>query len=190
MSDLYDTDAVTWAEQQASLLRRIAAGERVNDQVDWENVVEEIEDVGGRERDKVTEALMQAMRHKLCLLGWPHSAAVRHWEAEVRIHLATARRRYRNSMRQYIDAGELAGGLSERAARDRQPYGGRVAAVGSSTERLPLDAGRVARRGRGSAALEARSDERPHRHDRGAAGGLLLGDPRPEPAGDRLLGAR
>ena len=62
MSDLYDTDAVTWAEQQAALLRRIAAGERVNDQVDWENVVEEIEDVGGRERDKVTDALMQAMR--------------------------------------------------------------------------------------------------------------------------------
>ena len=30
MSDLYDTDAVTWAEQQASLFRRIAAGERVN----------------------------------------------------------------------------------------------------------------------------------------------------------------
>ena len=49
MSDLYDTDAVTWAEQQAALLRRIAAGERVNDQVDWENVVEEIEDVGGGE---------------------------------------------------------------------------------------------------------------------------------------------
>ena len=41
MSDLYNTEAVTRAEQQASLLRRIAAGERVNDQVDWENVVEE-----------------------------------------------------------------------------------------------------------------------------------------------------
>ena len=27
MSDLYDTDAVTWAEQQALLLRRIAAAE-------------------------------------------------------------------------------------------------------------------------------------------------------------------
>ena len=46
MSNLYDTDAVTWAKQQAALLRRLAAGERVNDQVDWENVVEEIEDVG------------------------------------------------------------------------------------------------------------------------------------------------
>jgi hypothetical protein len=102
MSDLYDTDLALWSEQQAALLRRLASGERVNDQVDWENVVEEIEDVGGRERDKVTEALVQALCHKLCLIGWPHSTAVRHWEAEVRIHLATARRRFRNSMRQYI----------------------------------------------------------------------------------------
>ena len=102
MAGTYHTDILTWSEQQAGLLRRVGAGEPINDQVDWENVVEEIEDVGGRERDKVTEALIQAMRHKLCLLGWPHSVAVRQWEAEVRIHLATARRRYRKSMRQYI----------------------------------------------------------------------------------------
>jgi hypothetical protein len=33
MSD-YDTDTVTWSEHQADVLRRLAAGERVNDQVD------------------------------------------------------------------------------------------------------------------------------------------------------------
>ena len=32
---LYDRDALAWAEQQAELLRRLAAGERVNDAVDW-----------------------------------------------------------------------------------------------------------------------------------------------------------
>ena len=42
MSDLYDTDLVIWSERQAELLRRMAAGERVNDQIDWENVAEEI----------------------------------------------------------------------------------------------------------------------------------------------------
>jgi hypothetical protein len=81
MSDLYDTDTTQWAEQQAALLRRMAAGERVNDQVDWENVIEEIEDVGGRDRDRVTGALIQAMRHKLCLLGWPHSLT---WNSQTR----------------------------------------------------------------------------------------------------------
>jgi hypothetical protein len=31
MSDLYDADIVVWSEAQAALLRRLAAGERVND---------------------------------------------------------------------------------------------------------------------------------------------------------------
>ena len=30
MSDLYQTDILEWSEQQADLLRRVAAGERVN----------------------------------------------------------------------------------------------------------------------------------------------------------------
>ena len=41
-SDLYDDDILWWSEQQAELLRRVAAGERVNDQL-----VEEIESGGG-----------------------------------------------------------------------------------------------------------------------------------------------
>ncbi|HEY5302150.1 MAG TPA: DUF29 family protein, partial [Acetobacteraceae bacterium] len=47
MSDLYDTDTLTWSERQAALLRRIAAGERVNDpDLDWPNIIEEVESVG------------------------------------------------------------------------------------------------------------------------------------------------
>jgi Domain of unknown function DUF29 len=45
MSD-YDTDLVLWSREQAELLRRMAVGERVSDQVDWENVAEEIESLG------------------------------------------------------------------------------------------------------------------------------------------------
>ena len=49
-SDLYDTDILLWSERQADLLRRHAAGERVNDaSIDWPNIVEEIEDVGRSE---------------------------------------------------------------------------------------------------------------------------------------------
>jgi hypothetical protein len=67
MSDLYDTDTVLWAERQADLLRRVAAGERVNDQVDWKNVVEEIEDVARRDRDRVFGQLVTLCQH---LLKW------------------------------------------------------------------------------------------------------------------------
>ena len=45
-SDLYGEDIHLWSETQAALLRRLAAGEAVRDQVDWTHVVEEIEDLG------------------------------------------------------------------------------------------------------------------------------------------------
>lgn len=44
----YDTDVLAWSEKQAALLRRIAAGERLNATApDWPNITEEIESVGG-----------------------------------------------------------------------------------------------------------------------------------------------
>ena len=32
-----------WSEHQAALLRRLVAAEKVADQIDWENVIEEVE---------------------------------------------------------------------------------------------------------------------------------------------------
>ena len=107
MSDLYDRDAVLWSEQQAALLRRIAAGDRVNDQVDWGNVIEEIESVGRSELRAVSSALRRAMQHKLCLLGWPSALATRHWRAEVRSILAEAAKDFRESMRRQIELDSL-----------------------------------------------------------------------------------
>jgi len=45
-SDLYGDDIRLWSERQAGLLRRLAAGEAVSEQVDWPHVVDEIEDLG------------------------------------------------------------------------------------------------------------------------------------------------
>lgn len=82
MSDLYDTDIVAWAEHQAALLRRMAAGEHVNNQVDWENVAEEIEDVGKRDRNDLYGRLVTACLH---LLRWQFQSAMRsnHWRSAV-----------------------------------------------------------------------------------------------------------
>ncbi len=41
----YKRDALAWAAHQAGLLRRLAAGERLNEAVDWTHVIE-VEDVG------------------------------------------------------------------------------------------------------------------------------------------------
>ena len=43
---LYERDAFAWSERQADLLRRLAAGERVNEAVDWPYVIEEVQDLG------------------------------------------------------------------------------------------------------------------------------------------------
>jgi hypothetical protein len=107
MSDLYDTDTLTWSERQAALLRRVAAGERNNDQVDWGNVIEEIEAVGRSDLHAVTSWLMQAMRHDLKAEAWPLSREVPHWRAEARGFRALARDRFTESMRARIDMAKL-----------------------------------------------------------------------------------
>src|SRR4030081_2972905 len=80
--DLYDRDVLAWSERQAALLRRVARGERVND-VDWDHVVEEIEDVGISELNAVHSYLRQMLAHLLKLHGWPDSDACEHWRNEV-----------------------------------------------------------------------------------------------------------
>ena len=72
MSDLYEDDILLWAERQAELLRRRAAGELVNDaELDWENVAEEVADVGRSELRAVASHLVQALLHDLKAEAWP-----------------------------------------------------------------------------------------------------------------------
>jgi hypothetical protein len=106
MSD-YDRDVLTWSERQAALLRRVAAGERVNDQVDWENVVEEIETVGRSEVSAVESLLTMALLHDLKSKAWPLSRDVPHWRAEARLFRRQARRKFTESMRQKLDLAGL-----------------------------------------------------------------------------------
>jgi Domain of unknown function DUF29 len=103
MSD-YETDIVLWSEHQAMLLRRRAAGELVNEvDLDWPNIAEEIEAVGGEQRHAVESLLMRALVHMLKAEAWPLSHEVPHWQAESRLFRADAARRFVPSMRQRID---------------------------------------------------------------------------------------
>lgn len=107
MSGLYERDALAWAEQQAALLDRMAAGERLNEAVDWPNVIEEVRDVGLAQLTACRSLLRQAMLHLLKLHAWPDSPAASHWRSEVRTFLVDAEDRFTPSMRQRIDLGEL-----------------------------------------------------------------------------------
>ena len=104
---LYERDALLWSEQQAGLLRRLAAGERVNDAVDWVNVIEELHDVGLSQLKAVRSSLRQALVHLLKLHRWPESESAGHWRDEVIAFLTDARDRFSPSMRQRIDLDGL-----------------------------------------------------------------------------------
>lgn len=109
MSDLYEDDILLWSERQAELLRRMADGERVNDQVDWNNVAEEIEDMGNNLVRAVASHLVQALLHDLKAEAWPLSREVPHWRAEARMHRDEARETYAPLMaqREELQVGRL-----------------------------------------------------------------------------------
>jgi hypothetical protein len=106
-SALYDTDALAWSERQAALLERLASGERVNAEIDWPNLIEEVRDVGLSQLHGCESLLQQAMRHLLKLHAWPASTAIAHWQSEAVTFLGDARRRFSPSMRQRIDLADI-----------------------------------------------------------------------------------
>ena len=104
--DLYERDILVWSERQADLLRRVARGERVND-VDWDHVVEEIEDVGLNYLHSVQSYLRLMLVHLLKVRGWPDSPSAVHWRGEIGTFQADAVQRFTPSMRQRIDLAKI-----------------------------------------------------------------------------------
>jgi hypothetical protein len=107
MSDLYESDILVWSEQQAKLLRRLAAGEHVNEQVDWQNVIEEVESVGSEQLHSVESLLVQAIAHRLKAQGWPQTNDVDNWLADAERFRGDAASRFTPSMRQRLDLARL-----------------------------------------------------------------------------------
>jgi hypothetical protein len=107
MGDLYETDILTWSEHQAELLRRLAAGEPVNEAPDWLNIVEEVADVGRNSLRACRSLLLQALLHDLKAAAWPQSRDAPHWLSEARVARVNAADAYTPSMRQRIDVADL-----------------------------------------------------------------------------------
>ncbi len=82
MSD-YETDVLLWSERQAELLRRVAAGEQVNDQIDWPNIIEEVETVGRSERAALRGHIATVLEHLIKLQASPAIDPRRSWMASI-----------------------------------------------------------------------------------------------------------
>jgi hypothetical protein len=107
MSDLYDADIVVWSEAQAALLRRLVAGERVNDQVDWINVIEEIASVGNEQLHAVSSLLVRAIIHRLKVMAWRAARDADNWRAEAERFAGDAGDRFAPSMRQRLNLAHI-----------------------------------------------------------------------------------
>ena len=107
MSD-YDTDILSWSERQADLLRRHAAGEQINDtDLDWANIIEEIEAVGRSELRACQSLLGQALRHMLKAEAWPLSRVAPSWRADAVDFRGQAASCFEPGMRQKINLALL-----------------------------------------------------------------------------------
>lgn len=79
----YDGDLVLWSHHQADLLRRMSAGERVNEQVDWDNLAEEIESLGNSERRELRNRIQTVLRHLIKLQASPATQPRMGWKRTV-----------------------------------------------------------------------------------------------------------
>ena len=82
VTTLHDADFNAWTQEQAARLRQAAHG-RINDDLDWENLAEEIEGMGGSERGEIENRLIVLLNH-LAKLAWsPDTPPRRVWRVTV-----------------------------------------------------------------------------------------------------------
>ena len=118
--DLYSEDAWSWSREQAAALRRRDYGA-----IDWDNVIEEIEDVGKRYYDRWVSNCENAVEHLLKIEHYRSPDDVNHWRREVL--------GYRNKMFRALRGGRgMKGQLGEMLAEAWK--GGRQEAVGDMAE--------------------------------------------------------
>lgn len=88
-ADLYEADAVAWAEMQAEALRR-AAATASSLPLDFEHLAQEVEELADRRRDALESALMRIIEHLLKLEHSPADYPRRQWLASIAEHRVRA----------------------------------------------------------------------------------------------------
>lgn len=138
ISNLYRDDFYAWTREQAGALRRLA-GTRPNVEVDWANLVEEVEDLGVSERNAVHSRLRRVMEHCLKL---EHALATdphRGWLNPIDDARAKIADRLTRSMRPDVEAKleHLYRQVVRRVRRDLEAYG-EADAVAALPETCPF----------------------------------------------------
>jgi hypothetical protein len=127
--DLYEKDLVLWAEHQAAMLRA-----RQFDELDLENLIEEVEDLGRRERDMVESHLETILEHLLKLALSHADRPRRGWLVTVDRQRAKLARKLTTTLRNHLEAAlpALYAGVRRPVARQLENDGVALAALRST----------------------------------------------------------
>ncbi|MCC5636079.1 DUF29 domain-containing protein [Nostoc sp. CHAB 5844] len=100
LKQLYEIDEHLWLEETIKLLKSNHLEE-----LDIENLIEELESLGRRDKAKVASLLEQVIRHLLLLQYWPEEQKLNsgHWKAEVRGFRNQLKRHLTTNLYQYLE---------------------------------------------------------------------------------------
>lgn len=126
----YESDILEWSEQQASALRDLARNRSdLSNVIDWENIAEEIEDVGRSELISVRSFVRLILIHVLKAVSLPDAALLLHWRKEVVSFHRDMLDRLTPSMLPRIDINKLWREALRQAEADLAVHGQSLAAA-------------------------------------------------------------
>jgi hypothetical protein len=79
---LYDKDFLAWSKEQAEALRSIAGGGSIQP-IDWDNIAEEIEDLGKAQQSALSSQIRRIIEHLLKLQYSRTPGPRRGWRASI-----------------------------------------------------------------------------------------------------------
>jgi DNA polymerase III gamma/tau subunit len=100
LKQLYDIDDDEWLEQTINLLKN-----HQFQQLDLDNLIEELEDLGREKKNAVASLLDQIIRHLLLLQYWTTEAEYNavHWQEEIYNFRTQLRRTITTNLRKYLE---------------------------------------------------------------------------------------
>jgi DNA-directed RNA polymerase subunit L len=100
LKQLYDIDDDEWLEQTINLLKN-----HQFQQLDLDNLIEELEDLGREKKNAVASLLDQIIRHLLLLQYWTTEAEYNavHWQEEIYNFRIQLRRKITTNLRKYLE---------------------------------------------------------------------------------------
>ncbi len=90
LKNLYEIDEHLWLEETIKILK-----EKCLDELDWENLIGELESLSKKDKNRVSSFLEQIIRHSLLLQYWTieQERNKNHWRAEI-LDFRTQLRKY------------------------------------------------------------------------------------------------